>query len=149
MLPGRYEVRLTVEGKTQRQMLNVAMDPRVTVSNADLAALLAFQREIEAEMVRSADLADARNGARKQLETARQGPAAARADAERALAELGRLTGTPEEDPVRVNSVLTSLARDLEGSDEPPTGPQRAVLQSAREALTRYEARWKALRLPR
>ncbi len=64
-------------------------------------------------------------------------------------ADIARLATVPEEDPDRVNSVLSSLARDLEGSDEPPTGPQRAMLQSAREALTRYEARWKALRLPR
>ena len=37
VLPGLYEVRLTVDGKTSRQPLTVKMDPRVKTPPADLA----------------------------------------------------------------------------------------------------------------
>src|SRR4029079_9136509 len=42
VLPGKYQVRLTVDGKTSSQPLTVAMDPRSNASPADLAA----QREL-------------------------------------------------------------------------------------------------------
>jgi len=91
-------------------------------------------------MARSAALAEAAQAARKRLEDARD-------QAARALAEMEKLAA-PDERPDRVNAVLTSLARDLEGADSPPTDPQRAVLQRCHEALNRYESRWKAFRMP-
>jgi len=118
VLPGRYEVRLTVDGQILRQPLTVMMDPRVKTPEAGLAELFAFQREVEAELARSARLA----AVRKQESGAPAPPAA----------------GNPE-DPARVNAILTSLARDLEGADAAPTGPQREVLQSCRQALDRAE----------
>lgn len=42
VLPGQYEVRLTVGGRTQSQPLTVALDPRVHISAADLAAQRGF-----------------------------------------------------------------------------------------------------------
>jgi len=150
VLPGHYEVRLTVDGRTARQPLTVALDPRITTTAADLKALLTFERAVETELARSAALAEARNGARTRLEAARDGATTpnARADAERSLEELARLAGNPDENPDRVNAALTSLARDLEDADEPPTAPQKAVLEFYRGALDRYEARWKAFRMP-
>ena len=35
-LPGKYQVRLTVDGKSQTAAFEVAMDPRVNVSQGDL-----------------------------------------------------------------------------------------------------------------
>ena len=36
VVPGKYEVRLTVDGKTYKQPLVVEMDPRVKVTQAEL-----------------------------------------------------------------------------------------------------------------
>ncbi len=152
VLPGKYEVRLTVGGQTLRQGLVVLMDPRVDTPEKDLAALLSFQREVDAVMARSADLAEATNGARKRVETARDAAkdADARAAAERALAALERaVNAVPEEHPGAINAVLASLARDLESADLAPTRPQRELLDQSRQALDRYAARWKAYEPPR
>ncbi len=50
VLPGTYEVVLTVDGKTYRQPLFVAMDPRVQVSPADLAAQVDLARRMDSWM---------------------------------------------------------------------------------------------------
>jgi hypothetical protein len=44
--PGRYEVRLTVDGRTLSQPLELLMDPRVDTTPADVEAQHAFYREI-------------------------------------------------------------------------------------------------------
>jgi hypothetical protein len=146
VLPGRYEVRLTGDEKTLRQPLTVVMDPRVNTPEKDLVALLAFQRDVEAQMARSVDLAEAAGAARKRLEAARDTAkdADARATADRALADLDRvLGGVAYENPVAINAGLASLARDLEGADAAPTAPQRELLDQYRQALDRCAARWK------
>jgi uncharacterized protein YicC (UPF0701 family) len=149
VLPGQYEVRLTADGRTVRQPLTVVMDPRIETSPKDLAALLAFQRDLDAQLTRSADMAGAVAAARKRIESARdavQAPGAtARADAERALTEIDRIVGSvADENPTAVNAILASLARDLESADVVPTAPQRELLDSCRQALDRFSARWKA-----
>jgi photosystem II stability/assembly factor-like uncharacterized protein len=53
-VPGRYEVALTVEGKTYRQALVVEMDPRVPISQADLVAQLELAKKLAGWMNGSA-----------------------------------------------------------------------------------------------
>ncbi len=50
VVPGTYEVVLTVDGKSYRQPLVVTLDPRVHVSQADLEAQLDVARMIDAWM---------------------------------------------------------------------------------------------------
>jgi photosystem II stability/assembly factor-like uncharacterized protein len=123
VLPGRYEVRLTVDGVTRRQPLEIVNDPRIETSSEDLAALLSLQAEVEAALARSADLAE-------EVGKAKERPAG--------LAE--------NETPRAIHGALTSLATDLEGADAAPTGPQRQLLGWALEALDRFEAAWKKRR---
>lgn len=52
--PGKYSVRLTVEGQTQTQPLVVKMDPRVKASAADLKLQNDTSRAIDAAMRRGA-----------------------------------------------------------------------------------------------
>ncbi|HEY0407488.1 MAG TPA: hypothetical protein VGC89_17270 [Pyrinomonadaceae bacterium] len=53
VVPGRYELLLTVEGKTYRQPLVVNPDPRLRVSPADLEAQLDLARKISDWMATS------------------------------------------------------------------------------------------------
>jgi len=144
VVPGRYEVRLTVDGVTRTRPLTVAMDPRVEVEAGELETLLAFQREVEASLARSAARHDEAHAAESRLRAAATDPRARRERPAvlRALAEMERVAGPADERPKRVNQVLASLATDLESADAAPSGPQREVLTSFREALGRYEARW-------
>jgi len=50
VIPGQYEIVLTVDGKTYRQPLTVAPDPRVKVPASDLEAQLDLARMIDAWM---------------------------------------------------------------------------------------------------
>jgi hypothetical protein len=47
VVPGRYELVLTVDGRTFKQPLTVTLDPRVQVSQADLEAQLALAKSID------------------------------------------------------------------------------------------------------
>jgi photosystem II stability/assembly factor-like uncharacterized protein len=152
VVPGRYEVRLTIGGQTLRQPLTVALDPRVDTKPAALEALLAFQKEVGAELERvtSADararsLAERLETARTELES-RPKARAARAAAERLANELGQLRkGTSEDNLAAIGGALTALATDLEGADRAPTAPQRQVLTVYRQHLEHALARWEAL----
>ncbi|MBV8834691.1 MAG: hypothetical protein JO108_36310, partial [Acidobacteriaceae bacterium] len=66
-LPGRYQVRLTLDGQTQTQPLTVKMDPRVTVSAGDLQKQFALLTDIRAELTRVYDLSDQIIDLRKQI----------------------------------------------------------------------------------
>jgi hypothetical protein len=50
VVPGRYEVTLTVDGKAYRQSLVVEMDPRVPVTQDDLEQQLALSRKVSGWM---------------------------------------------------------------------------------------------------
>jgi hypothetical protein len=54
VLPGKYSVRLTVDGKTQTQPLVVKMDPRVKTSAADLQLMYDTSRAIDGMLRRVA-----------------------------------------------------------------------------------------------
>jgi len=47
VVPGKYEVRLTVDGKTYKQPLMVEMDPRVKVTQAELQQQLDFAQKVD------------------------------------------------------------------------------------------------------
>jgi hypothetical protein len=52
VLPGTYSVKLTVDGKVIARSLTVKMDPRVAMSDADLAAQLALLQRIAGALAR-------------------------------------------------------------------------------------------------
>jgi photosystem II stability/assembly factor-like uncharacterized protein len=147
VLPGQYEVRLTAGGKTVKQPLTVSPDARVEVATGDLQALASLQAEVAAALSASADLAEAKRSAEDHLKAAFNDPKGrlAQSEVRQLLRDLGRLVTPEEEDPDKVNEVLTSLATDLEGVDAAPTDPQREVLRQYREGLSRFEGRWKKL----
>jgi hypothetical protein len=47
VVPGKYEVRLTVDGKTYKEPLTVEMDPRVKVTQAELQQQLDFAQKTD------------------------------------------------------------------------------------------------------
>ena len=52
--PGRYTVRLTLDGRTYAQPLTVRRDPRVRATDADLVAQYALARDVDALKARLA-----------------------------------------------------------------------------------------------
>jgi hypothetical protein len=141
VLPGRYEARLIVGGKTLRQPFEVEMDPRLKASEK-LQSLFDFQTAVAAELERSATLDQAMAAAEERLRAQKVG----RARAEAALADLGKLRTEGAETAAAWNGALASLASDLESADAVPTEPQRRLLSESREAIDRALGRWESFR---
>ncbi len=70
VLPGTYEVRLTVRGQTYRQPLKVALDPRVKVPAADLNAQLALEQKVANVISASFDMHEIADELRQKIAAA-------------------------------------------------------------------------------
>jgi len=144
VLPGRYQVRLTVGETRVSQPLRVEMDPRVEVSSEQLAALSAFEQEVTAALVRAVPLARQVAHTAEGFESLHAVPAKRplRARIERARHALDAVEGSGETSARAIAGVLGALATDLGHADAPPTAPQRAVLAHELTMLEQAEGRW-------
>jgi photosystem II stability/assembly factor-like uncharacterized protein len=164
VLPGRYQVRLTVDGRTTSQPLTVALDPRVKTPQADLAAQHEMYMAIARSLERTTETQERVQAIAGRLK-ALDGELAGRADAgnagalreaaQRASADLARFQTGPaagrraarggDDNLAAIAGALTPLATDLEGADRAPTGPQREVFDIYRKRLDAALAHWQEL----
>jgi len=162
VLPGRYTVRLTVDGQRTEQPLRVTMDPRVTVAADVLSAQLDFQRRTIASMNASVDALQAVRGFRAGLEKRREkagtsgsagsvADAIGQADKEAHAIESGEAMGGGGRRRggtgglVGVNGTLSAIVKALDLSDTPPTAAQREGYDAAKAKLDELLASWKRL----
>jgi hypothetical protein len=73
VVPGKYELVLTIDGQTFRHTLNVALDPRVKVSPDELQAQLDLARAMDAWMNQSFHSFNEASSLRTALAAARKG----------------------------------------------------------------------------
>ncbi|MEP7010016.1 MAG: hypothetical protein ABJC13_06815 [Acidobacteriota bacterium] len=150
VLPGRYRLRLTVDGATLEQPLFVKKDPRSPATEEDLAAGNAFSGEVVHALGQTVDaleeidafdkgLAPLATGERKAAKRLAEGAKATRDD----LAKLN--SGGGDLDLSVVGAVLSGLESDLEGADSAPTAPQRKVFEEMRGRLDKALAKWREL----
>ena len=66
-VPGNYQVRLTANGKTQTAAFDLKIDPRVTVSQADLEKQFKLEMDIREELNRVYDAVNQIQDVREQL----------------------------------------------------------------------------------
>jgi hypothetical protein len=151
VVPGVYEVVLTVDGETYRQPLAVTLDPRVRVEAGDLAAQLELAEEISEMMRASHDTYNAVTSLRAELDgRVKKLPADPRAkDAAEAAAaldkELQAITDGADE-PRGLGFVNRDLARYMtmvESGDARPAESARARVGEACESLRASLARLK------
>src|SRR5262249_2678422 len=108
VMPGRYLVRLTVDGKSVDRALTVALDPRVTISAAALRDQYDTARRIAAVMDRSYDDAQTAKGAGNQ-----------------------EAAGTFED----INGALSFLLATVDDADAPPTAQASAAVLTVENRL--------------
>jgi photosystem II stability/assembly factor-like uncharacterized protein len=126
--PGRYEVRLTVDGRTVTQPLEVVMDPRVSVPSADIEAQRAFYDEVSKTLERI-------TGAMEEIGKVKGSP------------DVDRFLNGPSDDNLgAVAGVLAAIATDVEGVDRAPSAPQREVFETYRKRLDTALAHWQEVR---
>ncbi|MEO8725853.1 MAG: glycoside hydrolase [Acidobacteriaceae bacterium] len=148
-LPGEYTVALTVGGKTYRQPLTVAPDPRVHVAEQDLAAQLSEMKNVAAQMSVSYD---GYNQGTTLRDAIAQREKAAKSDALKkslqALKEQSEKIIDGDKHDLGFGPINRDLARLMEmigtGDARPATGLVSGVSLTCQQ-LQKRAAEWKKL----
>ncbi|HTJ47056.1 MAG TPA: exo-alpha-sialidase [Kofleriaceae bacterium] len=156
-LPGKYTVKLTVDGKSQTQPLELVNDPRSKASDADLRASFELSVKTLALIDRVHVAVDQIRSTRAQLDTIKarltdKALIAAIDDLEKKMAPIeGQLVqvklGSSEgmlRFPAMLNEQLDSFRSSVEG-DRPPTQPQLDLYADFAKRVDAQTAAWKAI----
>jgi hypothetical protein len=158
--PGRYTVKLTVNGKSYAQPLTVRMDPRVKTSASALGEQFALSMKLYLDLSRDYGALREVRGMRAQLEAIRKrgpqgqvGEAVARLDEKAAALEGiasgggggGRGAGSPR-DLAQANATLATVYGMLQGADVAPTTQLVAAVGEIEHDLAGILGRWTALK---
>jgi photosystem II stability/assembly factor-like uncharacterized protein len=155
VLPGTYEVRLTVEGQTFRQPLEVKMDPRVNFARYELESSLNLELKISSTLGRNFAAYQQVKDLRARLaEFAKQpanraATAAAQLDS-KAEALEGKsvyILDTPKGGSfITVNDSLVSLIGLVDGADFAPSSESFAAWQRVCAAMNGTLEEWQKLK---
>jgi len=162
--PGKYTVRLTVDGKSFTQPLEVRRDPSSLGSEQDVQAQAEFLRGLVKQLDEAADMINHLEWTRLQLEQRRSQLAESQAaDSSKAVDDLEQkviaaesklvdiyLTGRVEDSfrhPMGLYEKMTNLMAQLSegGADLPPTASQIAVNQLFQQRLAEARASYQQL----
>ncbi|HEY7302927.1 MAG TPA: hypothetical protein VH601_02345 [Bryobacteraceae bacterium] len=154
VLPGLYKVRLTVDGKTFSQPLQVSMDPRSHATAAELAAQFQWARRTFEDMIAAkksvAEITGLQNGLAKAKShiAGRVAPALVQINtADDKLSQI--LTGdhdSPDQGLEFANRALTAALTSLESADRTPPSQVIALYLQASRTLKARLADWTAFK---
>ncbi len=148
--PGRYTVKLTVDGKSYTQPLTLKMDPRVKTPLLGLQQQFTLSKALYDDVVAAQKTLAQIRGIRAQAGAA---PFAARLTELEGAAGFGGRggggRGAAPAGPDSLNSVagaLGGLMQSLQGADVTPTTQMTAAVADRRAAMAKLMAKWTALR---
>ena len=161
VVPGKYEARLTVDGKTYKQPLTVKLDPRVTVAPGALERQLELQKKIDALISlsyefhgRAAELRAKIAEREKAMENNDQAKTALQTVKD-FDGKVGKIQGEesrgfpgfgkPKPTFRLMNSELATLTETVGGADAAPTDAMRTAYHDYCEDLTKLAAQWSDL----
>jgi photosystem II stability/assembly factor-like uncharacterized protein len=161
-LPGTYTARLVVGGRSLTTPVEVRLDPRVTVSPADLDAQMAFALSLREDLTRLAGIVHDLRSVREQVRVRASswaGPSAPLAEAAEALARrcdaLEERLHNPKAEVAydilarpggaKLYSRLAPLYSWAHDGDGSPTQGMREVYAGLRKELDALAAEWKAI----
>jgi hypothetical protein len=159
-MPGKYTVKLTVDGKTYTQPLTVRMDPRIKTPEVDLRKQFEILAGIVEGMNKTFEALQQVRALRPQLADRAARAKGALADSLNALdkqvAELegasqGSFFGVPPsgkrpESISTLNQHLGQLLNVVDSADVAPTTQASAVYLELEGSLEELLARWKKVR---
>ena len=161
-LPGPYTARLVVGGRSLTTPVEVRLDPRVTVSPADLDAQMAFALSLREDLTRLAGIVHDLRSVREQVRVRASSWAGSSAPLAEAAEALARKCDALEE---RLHNPKAEVAYDIlarpggaklysrlaplyswaHDGDGPPTQGMREVYAGLRKELDALAAEWKAI----
>lgn len=162
VVPGTYQVRLTVGGKAETRKFEVLKDPRLTTTPEQFNAQLELALQTRDKLSRTNEAVIQIGQARKQIDelTNRLQSAAetekSKAVLEQAKALSAEMTQVEEalyqtkskasEDPlnfpVRLNNKLAALLNDIESSDAEPTRAEQEVYEDLATQINSQLKMW-------
>jgi photosystem II stability/assembly factor-like uncharacterized protein len=150
VMPGRYTVRLIVDGRAYAQPLTVRMDPRTSLPAGALARQFALASRLVGALRRDSAALDSVGALRREVAAAREhtaggpGPVAATLDSlER---DAAALEGAAQEPSLaRLNGQLVELYGVVDGADAAPTSQAEALAQNLERGLAALETRLRVL----
>lgn len=162
-VPGNYEVKLTVAGKSYSAPLTVEEDPRVHVSTADLQKQLDFSLQIREAVTQAHDAVNQIRQLHTQLtaldkQLAGNAKSKAVADAakdldkkftavEEALIQVKSKSGEdPLNFPIMIADQIMALASTVESADAAPTQSSRDVFDVLKKQLDDQLATYNSLK---
>ncbi|MFZ3342738.1 MAG: hypothetical protein WA213_17780 [Terriglobales bacterium] len=161
-LPGNYQVRLTVLGKTSTAPLEIAPDPRLKLGPEDLAKQFELSlkirdklNETDVAIVQIRDLRDQINAVNKRLKNDPREKVIADAgkaldkkmtEVEEALIQTKAKSGQDVLNfPVRLNNHLAALGGVVESADSAPTSQSYEVFDMLSKQADEQLAKWKTI----
>ena len=153
-LPGNYQIRLTVDGKTLTQPLNVAMDPRASATPKELEDQLTLGHRIFVQALECRKIVAEANAVTKQLtalQSKLEGHADLQAAVQNAKTTLKEILSGNEKDPHAMgldaaNSALVSALRAVESSDRAIPAQVVEVFDEASTAMKAAADHWAAFK---
>jgi photosystem II stability/assembly factor-like uncharacterized protein len=155
-LPGRYAVKLTVNGQMYSEPLTLKLDPRVKTSNDGLAQMFQMELRLASMMTDSSQSLSEARSAREQLQKLTErvsGPVAeAVAAFEKKLvavldgAEVSRGVGAAGSTITAVSRALGGLYGEVDRADATPTMAQHNAAAETERRFSEVMTQWAALK---
>jgi photosystem II stability/assembly factor-like uncharacterized protein len=145
VLPGEYQVRLTVDGKSYTQPLKLNMDPRVLVPKSDMEAEFALASKLYRGWVQAGQALD-------EIAMFRLRANAADPQKLKMLEEIEpageRPPGTAEVKPTlsSVRGALAQVETELDAADAAPTEQQSAAAEKSLAQLDQLLRAWESIK---
>ncbi len=144
VIPGTYTLRMTIDGRTFSQKLNVRMDPRVTTPAAGLKQQFELSVAAYNGIIRSRNLAES---VRKKIaELERSQPSSSVLPKLKALLDgiggRGTTLGVADFPLSRLSGAFTQLLDLLQDADVAPTSQAVAASRDLQTALDNAERLW-------
>ena len=141
-LPGKYQVRLTADGKTVTQDLEIKMDPRITdVTQTDLKAQFDLAMQIREETSKANEAVIKIRELKEQLSKAKPDAANRKlmADLTQLEENLYQFRNQSSQDPlnfpIKLNNKLAALQSIVETGDNRPTDASYQVFRELKGEL--------------
>jgi hypothetical protein len=162
VVPGTYQVRLTVQGKRYTAPVEVRPDPRVKTSPQDFAKQFELRMKIHQQITRAHQAVNQMRDVRKQikdlsgrldddarnkniLDAGKELDNKMNAVEEQVIQTKSKAPQDPLNYPIKLNDKLSALGATVESADSAPTKQSYEVFESLRQRLDAQLAKWNAL----
>ena len=156
VIPGTYEVRLTADGQSQSQSLEVRMDPRSPATSKVLTQQFELGQQMFDETVQARRAVAEIRSVQKQLASAQQSVTEENTALKSALAEaqsvVGKILTKKEDSQLGLENAYQNLAsalRVVESGDRPAPSQAVAVYKESSEQIRARISEWTAFKQTR